>query len=137
MDDIKVRNNPIRSKNSPNPDFRRMNIEKSGQNETNTEDYSLMYGVAAGWDTATFIVGAVPGVGWVANIAMFGGALLNLYLMSLSRGHTNQDFWDAYKYVFIEPIPYLNIIPTFTRGVYLLKHKEAGFFGGVDKMLGV
>lgn len=111
------------SLNSKNADFRRANVEKThltGQNST--ENYSLMYGLAVFWDIVLFVIGLFPGVGWLVNFILFGCALLNMYIMAISRGKTTQEFWKAFKHIYVEPIPYLNILPTFTRGVYLLSH---------------
>jgi hypothetical protein len=132
--------------NSQNPDFRARNIAKSGNQKKvepeSSADFSLMFGLAVFWDTATFLVGLIPAAGWLLNlIVVFPIGLLNMFLMSQSRGKSMKEFWGAFKYIFVEAVPYLNIIPTFVRGVWLLKNgdKVDGVMGAVNsasKLLG-
>lgn len=88
-------------------------------------DFTLVYGVAIFWDIVGFLVGLIPIVGWVLNLCVIVPvAVFNLYLMCRGRGVDSKEFWGAFKYIFGEAIPYINIIPFYTRSIYLVHHPK-------------
>lgn len=117
---------------------RLMNLTRSSTAQVEQgADFSFMYGMAVFWDTATFLVGLIPVAGWAINaFVMFPVGLFNMYMMAQSRGKNTAQFWNGYKYIFVEAIPYLNIVPVFVRGVYLIKNegKTTGIAGTVNSM---
>jgi hypothetical protein len=118
---------------------RQLNLLGGAERESSapTADFTFMYGMAVVWDVVTFLVGLIPVAGWVLNLVVFFPiGLFNMYIMAQSRGKSTMQFWGGFKYIFIEAIPYLNIIPTFVRGVYLIKNegKTTGLAGAVNTL---
>jgi hypothetical protein len=119
----------------PNPDMRAINIAKSGQNNAKEQlepDFTFAYGMAVFWDIVTFLVGLIPVVGWAVNaFIVFPLGLFVMYMILLGKGKNTQQFWNGFKYIWIEAVPYLNIVPTFVRGVWLIQNegKTTGLSG--------
>jgi hypothetical protein len=111
---------------------RQQNLLRQGSTGNDSQkktDYTLMYGIAAFWDLATFLVALVPAAGWAINgFILFPAGLFNMYMMAQSRGKNTAQFWGAYKYIFIKAVPYIDIVPAFVRGVIFLESegKEGG-----------
>ncbi len=129
MDDIK----PVNRQNvfqgaagspskGPNPDFRSMNISKSGTPTETKPDFRLVKQVAVIFDVTTGLVGLIPAVGWGLNaFIFFPGGFITLYFMANSRGVSLSEFISAYKFGVVEAVPYLNIVtPIFITGAYRL-----------------
>ncbi len=113
---------------SPNPNMRMINKSRGNDgSSTNiqSKNFTAVYGMAVFWDIAGFLVGLVPIVGWVINFCIIvPAAVFNLYIMCIRRGVTDAEFWKAFKFIFGEMIPYINIIPFYTRSIYLIQHPK-------------
>lgn len=129
MDDIKPINRQramqeaagVQAINSPNPDYRALNIAGAIEQDQKNS-FKPVKNTAIVFDLITGGIALIPAVGWVLNACVFFPAgFLTIYLMSSARGKSLGDFFSAYKFGFVEAIPYLNIVtPIFITGAYRL-----------------
>ncbi|MBU3668966.1 MAG: hypothetical protein FGM57_03285 [Candidatus Taylorbacteria bacterium] len=107
----------------PNPDFRAVNIAKNSipGSGGSKPDFGFVKGIGVVFDVSGGLIGLIPAVGWALNaFLIFPAGLITMYLMTNSRGVSGSVFISAFKHIYVEPIPYLNIIPTFTAAAYKL-----------------